>query len=108
MKRILAGDADAETELVSRYKDGIGIIINRVVHSKAVTEDLSQETFRIALEKIRDGQVREPERLSGFITGIARNLALDHMRRTRGLMSQEDVSHTERIRDPQPGPFEQL
>lgn len=108
MQRLIAGDADAEAGLVSRYKEGIAIIINRVVHNEAVTDDLSQETFRIALEKIREGQVREPERLSGFICGIARNLALDHVRRARRWMSPEDSGHTERIGDSQPSPFEQL
>jgi hypothetical protein len=37
---------------------------------------LYQETFRIALEKIRRGDVREPEKLSGFMGGIARNLVI--------------------------------
>jgi len=106
--QITIGNATAEEELFRRYKDGIAIIIGRIVHNESVTEDLSQETFRISLEKIRDGDVREPERLSGFICGVARNLALDYVRKMRRLTNQEAIINAEQIRDPQPDQFEQL
>src|SRR2546423_14226865 len=108
MRRVIAGDADAETELVDRYKDGIAVIIGRIVRNDAVTEDLSQETFRLVLEKIRGGEVREPERLSGFICGVAENLAIAHVRRMRRALNQEEIGEAEEIRDPQPDPFDQL
>jgi RNA polymerase sigma-70 factor (ECF subfamily) len=108
MRRIIAGDADAEGELVRRYKDGIAIIIGRIVHNQSVTEDLSQDTFRITLEKIRNGDVHEPERLSGFISGVARNVAIEYVRRIRRLMNQEEIGKAEQIHDPQPNQFEQL
>jgi RNA polymerase sigma-70 factor (ECF subfamily) len=108
VRRITAGDADAEAELVRRYQDGIAIVIGRIVHNESITEDLSQETFRIALEKIRDGDVRDPERISGFICGVARNLALDYVRKMRRLTNQEELGTAEQIRDPRPDQFEQL
>src|SRR5205807_503814 len=46
-------------------------------------DDLCQETFRIALEKIRVGDVRDAKRLSGFICALARNLTVQHFRRSR-------------------------
>ena len=108
MRRVIAGDADAETELVDRYKDGIAVIIGRIVRNDAVTEDLSQETFRLVLEKIRGGEVREPERLSGFICGVAENLAIAHVRRMRRALNQEEIGEAEKLRDPQPNQFDQL
>ena len=106
--RITLGNADAKEELFCRYKDGVAIIIGRIVHNESATEDLSQETFRISLEKIMDGDLREPERLSGFICGVARNLAHDYIRKTRRLTNQEEMLDAEQIRDPQPDQFEQL
>jgi RNA polymerase sigma-70 factor (ECF subfamily) len=106
--RVTAGDADAEADLVRRYKDGIAIVIQRIVHDQSVVEDLSQETFRIAIEKIRDGDVREPDRLSGFICGVARNLAIDSIRKTRRSTSQEEIDSAEQLPDSQPDQFEQL
>jgi RNA polymerase sigma-70 factor, ECF subfamily len=57
---------------------------------------------------MRRGDVREPERLSGFICGVARNLAIDHVRRVRKSTNQEDVGITEHVSDPTPDPYEQL
>ena len=108
MRRIVAGDADAEEDLVRRYKDGIAIIIGRIVHNPSVIEDLSHDTFRITLEKIRHSDVREPERLSGFITSVARNVAIEYVRRMRRSLNQEEIGNAEQIRDPQPDQFEQL
>ena len=81
VRLIMAGDQLAEKELVQRYSRGMSIIIRHRVKNEADVEDLCQETFRIALEKIRRGDVREPEKLSGFISGLARNLATAHLRR---------------------------
>lgn len=108
LRRLTAGDADAKAELVRRYKDGIAIIIGRIVHNDSLAQDLSQETFRITLEKVRDGDVREPERLSGFISGVARNLAIDAIRKVRRATNQEEIGMAEQIRDPQLDQFEQL
>jgi len=53
----------------------------RAAGQRSIAEDLLQDTFRLTLEKIRRGDLREPERLSGFICNIARNLATAHFRR---------------------------
>ena len=81
--RILAGEKAAEGELVQQYSRGVSIILNRATGDRSLSEDLSQETFQLTLEKIRRGEVREPEKLSGFICSLARNLATDHFRRSR-------------------------
>jgi RNA polymerase sigma-70 factor (ECF subfamily) len=108
LRRIAAGDEYAEAELVRRYKDGIAIIIQRIVMNDSVAEDLSQETFRVVLEKIRRGDVREPEKLSGFICGVARNLAIDSARKIRRSANKQETVEADDIRDPQPDQFEQL
>jgi len=79
--RILAGERSAEEDLVRRYSRGISIIVRRAVRDPSITEDLCQETLRIAIEKIRRGDVREPDKLSGFICSLARHLAIEHFRR---------------------------
>ena len=92
VRRILAGERSAEDELVCRYNRGVSIIVRRMVKDSGVTDDLCQETFRLVLEKIRRGEVREAEKLSGFICSLARNLALDHFRQIRRQETQEDVT----------------
>jgi len=108
VQRITARDPDSETELVRRYQNGITLIIRRIVNNESVTKDISQETFKIALEKIRDGDLRDPEKLSGFISSVARNLAKAYMRKMRRSTSQEEIDMAERIQDPRPDQFEEL
>src|SRR5215475_329227 len=56
VRLIMAGDQLAEKELVQRYSRGMSIIIRHRVKNAADVEDLCQETFRKALEKIRRGE----------------------------------------------------
>src|SRR5262245_26479630 len=94
--------------MVLRYRDGVFQIILQVVGNHSVAEDLSQETFIKALEKIRHGDVREPDRLSGFICGVAKFTALDYIRKMRSAKKVEEVGAAELIPDPSPDPFEQV
>jgi RNA polymerase sigma-70 factor (ECF subfamily) len=102
---ISSGDQDGEAELVRRYKDGVSIIIERTVGRELASEDISQETFRIVLEKLRHGDVREPERLSGFVSGVARNQAVEHARRVRKTAGQEDAGAAEQMASAEPDPL---
>jgi RNA polymerase sigma-70 factor, ECF subfamily len=94
VSRIRAGDQEAEAELVERYKRGVRIIIRRETGDAAIADDLYQETFCLLLEKIRRGEIREPEKLSGFVCSVARNLVIGHFRRAA---RQETLTGTEEI-----------
>ena len=106
--RILAGEKSAEEELVQQYSRGVSIILNRSTGDRSISEDLSQETFQIALEKIRQGEIREPDRLSGFIVSLARNLASDHFRRSRRLEGFADPDEAELIPESSPSQLDRL
>ena len=107
VRRIRAGDAAAESELVSRYCRGVTILIRRGSNDPSAVDDLYQQTFQVALEKIRRGDLREPEKLSGFICSLARNLVIDHFRRSAAHRFQSPVEGTQTA-DPAPGPLEQM
>src|SRR5262249_6277580 len=105
--RIRAGDGAAERELIDRFSRGVRMILrNAGVHTSAV-DDLHQETFRIALEKIRGGELRSATGLGGFIASLARNLATDHFRRGRHLTTN-DPAALESIPSPEPGPLDRI
>jgi RNA polymerase sigma-70 factor, ECF subfamily len=105
VSRIMAGDRQAEAELIDSYGRGVRIIIRRAGGDATIIDDLSQETFRIVLEKIRRGDIREPERLSGFIRGVAKNLVIEHFRR---VARQESLTDTEDITPSAPNQLERL
>jgi RNA polymerase sigma-70 factor (ECF subfamily) len=106
VRRIRAGDPGAENELVRRYHRGVAAILRRSGAEVAAAEDLSQEAFALALRKIREGEVRQPERLAGFLSSLARNLAIEHFRRAaaRRLSGSPD----EDVPSPAASPLEEL
>jgi len=106
VKRILEGDPNAETELFERYRRGVHAVI-RHNDGYASVDDLSQDTFLIALEKIRKGELREPEKLREFICGIAKNLARRYAEKSRS-RTEMGLECAEVIADPAPGPYAQL
>jgi RNA polymerase sigma-70 factor, ECF subfamily len=108
VSRIRAGDQQAEAELVERYSDGVKIIIRRETGSASVADDLYQETFRIVIEKIRRGDVREPEKLSGFVCGVAKNLVIDYFRRAARQESIREAEEATFLPDPAPDQLEAL
>lgn len=81
VRRIQAGDLRAEEELVAHYGEGLLFLLRRWTRDSVTADDLYQETFRLALEKIRHGEVRDPERLQGFLRSLAKNLSIHHYRR---------------------------
>ena len=81
VQRIRAGDRLAEEELVSRFGEGLSFLLRRWTRERTAAEDLYQETFRLALEKIRRGEVRDPERLGAYLRSLAKNLSTEHYRR---------------------------
>ncbi|MFL6290752.1 MAG: RNA polymerase sigma factor [Thermoanaerobaculia bacterium] len=91
VRRIRSGDPQAEEELIVRFGEGLTFLLRRWTRGHSDAEDLYQETFRLALEKIRRGEVRDPERLAGFLRSLARNLSIEHYRKAarRGEREEE-------------------
>lgn len=103
--RIRAGEQNAEAELVERYSRGVSIIIGRIVRDSSLIDDLGQETFRLVLEKVRRGELREPEKLSGFVCAVARNLAIENVRQPQRTQPLEPDSP---LPDPKQDPLDEL
>lgn len=106
VKKILEGDPIAETELVERYSRGLRAFIRHNGGQSAV-EDLLHETLLVVLEKIRRREVREPEKLSEFIRGVARNLAHRYAKKSRSRIEM-GLESAEELADPAPDPYDQL
>ncbi len=81
MARIQGGEARAEEELVERYSAGLRYLLRRWTRDLAVAEALYQETFRLAIEKIRAGELRVAVKLQAFLRGLARTLSTRYYQR---------------------------
>jgi RNA polymerase sigma-70 factor (ECF subfamily) len=108
VRGLISADPQAEANLVERYSRGVRYIIARETGDRSVADDLYQETFRIALQKIRQGDLREPEKLSGFICSIARNLVIDYFRRAARQESLTEIEEAAPQRHPAPDQLEVL
>jgi RNA polymerase sigma-70 factor, ECF subfamily len=108
VSRILAGERSAEEELVRRYSRGVSIIIGQSLTDPAAAADVYQETFRLVLLKVRAGEVREPERLAGFVCGIARSLVIEHFRGTARLKARYEGEPDRQLPSAEPSQLDRL
>ncbi|HEX4955827.1 MAG TPA: sigma-70 family RNA polymerase sigma factor [Thermoanaerobaculia bacterium] len=89
MARIRAGDREAEGSLVERFGKGIALLLDR--HCRGGdAEDLFQDTFRLVIEKLRRGELRESEKLPAFLAQVARSLAIEHYRKAARRKTEPD------------------
>src|SRR5262249_23479721 len=68
------GNKGAVVEIVARHQAMVGGIALGIIGDFAASEDVGQEVFLTAWRKIHD--LREPEKLKGWLAQIARNAAL--------------------------------
>jgi RNA polymerase sigma factor (sigma-70 family) len=76
------GDKRAFVEIVARHQAMVCGIALGILGDFAASEDAGQEAFLTAWRKFHE--LREPERLRGWLGQIARNAALGHLRRRHG------------------------
>src|SRR4051794_23180094 len=102
VRRLKSRDADVIGELYDRYGRIAYTLILRIVHDRAVAEDLVQESF---LRVWNRAQAFDAERgaLGPWILTVARNQALDYIRSVQGRvwnnMSPADSDHPAVFRD---------
>jgi len=75
--------ARCESEMVERYSRGLGYLLARQIGDDERARDLLQETFCIAIEKLRKEEIKQPERLAGYLRGIAVRVAKNAGRRRK-------------------------
>jgi RNA polymerase sigma-70 factor (ECF subfamily) len=102
VRRILAGDASAEEELVRRYSRGLLYLLRRLGAPPELADDLHQETFRIVLERLRQRGLDDPAGLAGFLRGTARNLMTAERRKTARRRTDADEERLEQVANPSP------
>jgi len=103
--RIRSGDRAAEARLFELYARPVSILLDRHTNGRPEAEDLLQETFRLTLEKLRRGELREPEKLPGFLAAIARSLAIEHYRKTARRKTEPDSDGLAAVAGSVPGPL---
>jgi RNA polymerase sigma-70 factor (ECF subfamily) len=73
-------DAAAEAEICRRLGPRIRLYGLKHLRNEAAAKDLMQDVLIMMLEKLREGAIREPERLASFVLGAARQMVVDGRR----------------------------
>jgi len=104
--RIRSGKTDGLEELYVLFSKGIRFYLCRQLGPQEL-DDKVHDTFVVVVQAIRRGELREPERLMGFVRTIVRRLVAAHIDlavHTR--RDQADLELTMRIADPAENPEE--
>jgi RNA polymerase sigma-70 factor, ECF subfamily len=76
-------DADAEAELYRRLAPRVRLYGLRHLRDPHAAHDLVQQVLLVTLERLRAGEVREPERIASFVLGMSRMTVLEIRRGAR-------------------------
>ncbi len=104
--RIQTGETDGLEELYGLFSKGIRFYLCRQLGPQEL-EDKVHDTFVVVVQAIRRGELREPERLMGFVRTIVRRLVAAHIDRAVHTRRERlDMEATFRIADPAENPEE--
>lgn len=108
MARIQAGDRRAEERVIELYGRSVAVLLDRHTNGRPEAQDLFQDTFRLVLEKLRRGELREPAKLPGFLAQIARSLAIEHYRKATRRKTDTDSDAIQEAVAPSASPLSGL
>lgn len=90
--RLRAADFRTEQHFVSYFSALIQVKLRSRLQSREAIEDVRQETFARFFVALREGKIRQPERLGAFVNSTCNNVLLEHYRAgTRDTSLDDDI-----------------
>ena len=102
-------DAAAEAEFCRRFAPRVRLYGLRHLRDRHAAADLVQQVLMTALERLRAGRLREPERLASFVFGMCRTVVMDQRRgaaRRGALLEVYGLVEEEAVEADEPRVFE--
>jgi RNA polymerase sigma-70 factor (ECF subfamily) len=81
-------DSSAEAELYRRLAPRVRLYGMRHLRDRTAAADLAQQVLLMTIERLRAGEVREPERIASFVLGACRMTVIEMK---RGERRREDL-----------------
>ena len=104
--RIHSGRTDGMAELYHLFSKGIRFYLCRQLGPQDL-DDKIHDTFVVVVQAIRRGELREPQRLMGFVRTIVRRQVAAHIDKVvHNRREQMDMESTVRVADPRGNPEE--
>jgi RNA polymerase sigma-70 factor (ECF subfamily) len=108
--RFRRGDRTALTPILEQYQFRLYRFLIRMVGDSATAEDLFQQTWVRVMEKIKSYDASH--RFDAWLFTVARNLAIDHLRRKPGFsldaQDEDGEAPVDRLRSAGSDPLEQI
>lgn len=95
VQRLQAGDFRTQEHFVDYFSELIQLKLRSRVNSPQAMEDIRQETFTRVFAALRDGKIRQPERLGAFVNSMCNNVLLEHYRSSSRQDSLDDEEQPE-------------
>jgi RNA polymerase sigma-70 factor (ECF subfamily) len=106
VERIRSGKTDGMEELYQLFSRGIRFYLCRQLGPQEL-DDKVHDTFVVVVQAIRRGELREPQRLMGFVRTIVRRQVAAHIDRVvHDRREQAEFDSTVRVADPRGNPEE--
>jgi|RhiMethySRZTD1v2_1073278.scaffolds.fasta_scaffold1275374_2 RNA polymerase sigma factor (sigma-70 family) len=93
-ERVRNGDPSAEDELVRVFRSRVLVMMRIRTQEPDAADDLCQDVLIAVLRALRQGQLRDTERLGAFVHGIARNMANNYLRTRRRQVVVDELSES--------------
>src|SRR5262245_57189033 len=90
--RVRSGDSSAEDDLARLFGPRILTMMRARIRDADAARDLSQEALMAVLHALRQGQLRDADRLTAFVHGVARNIANNYLRTRRRQPVQNELA----------------
>lgn len=78
--RLWAADPSAFGEVFNRYWDKVYVHAYRMIGDEDQAKDVTQELFVSLWDRLKEGDLRQPVSLSGYLYAATRNRVLNHIR----------------------------
>ena len=85
----IQGDQEAIGEVYDEYKNLMYLVIDSYIYLPEDCEDVLSDAFIKAINHRRD--VKDPSKIKSFLTAIARNTALDFLKKSKEIPNSEVV-----------------
>jgi RNA polymerase sigma-70 factor (ECF subfamily) len=102
--RIYSGEIDGMEQLYTLFSKGIRFYLCRQLGPQEL-DDKVHDTFVVVVQAIRRGELREPERLMGFVRTVVRRQVAAHIDKVvHSRRDQMDLDASLRVIDPRENP----
>lgn len=106
VERIRSGETDGMEELYQLFSRGIRYYLCRQLGPQEL-DDKIHDSFLVVVQAIRRGELREPQRLMGFVRTIVRRQLAAHIdKMVHDRRDQTELDSTVRVIDPRGNPEE--